>query len=106
MQLHIDSGTKGTGKTTRLLAKAKSNSHGEQALLYGCNLTTQALERQVQRLAQRGEMAIYIDACSPKQACRLLHMGASLPTDLIIHIAMDHSETIGRATWAGKGAGP
>lgn len=88
MQLNIDRGAPGTGKSTRLLQIHKETCKPGQKILRGVHCTMAGLERQVREYANQGATTICIDQCTEQQIERLQTLTERLPTGLVIHAAV------------------
>ncbi|TIH10807.1 hypothetical protein [Pseudomonas leptonychotis] len=85
MQLNIDRGAPGTGKSTRLLQIHKVTCKPGQKILRGVHCTTTGLELKVREYAKQGVFVICIDECTELQVMRLQDLTERLPADLVIH---------------------
>lgn len=88
MQLNIDRGAPGTGKSTRLLQIHKETCKPGQKILRGVHCTNAGLELKVREYANQGATVICIDQCTEPQIERLQALAERLPSGLVIHAAV------------------
>jgi hypothetical protein len=88
MQLNIDRGAPGTGKSTRLMHIHKATCQEGQKILRGVHCTMAGLERQVRDYANQGATVICIDECTEQQIERLKTLADRLPGSLVVHAAV------------------
>lgn len=88
MQLNIDRGAPGTGKSIRLLQIHKETRQDGQKILRGVYCTIAGLELKVREYANQGATVICIDECTEQQIERLQALTERLPDNQVIHAAL------------------
>lgn len=88
MQLNVDRGAPGTGKSIRLLQIHQETCKPSQKILRGVHCTMAGLELKVREYFKQGATVVCIDQCTEQQIERLQALTERLPAGLVIHAAV------------------